>query len=57
MGEAKSLREKAERCFRLAQTIDAQDVILMLFELGRQYETQARSLELRSQRARRRMQI
>jgi hypothetical protein len=48
MEETKSLRETAERCFRLARTIDAQDVIEKLLELGRQYETQAQSIEAAS---------
>ena len=45
MLELNGLQEKAERCFRLARAIDAQDVVSTLVELGRQYEQKARRIE------------
>ena len=45
MDESESLREQAERCFRLARVIDDRDVIVKLLQLGRQYEEQARHIE------------
>jgi hypothetical protein len=45
MIESKSLRNQAERCFRLARTIGDLETIQKLYKLGYLYEEQARSLE------------
>ena len=45
MAEPESLRDEAERCFRLARAIGAQDVMLKLLELGGQYAERAENIE------------
>jgi hypothetical protein len=45
---AETLREQAERCFRLARTISDQHTIMQLIELGRKYETRVVRLEAAS---------
>jgi hypothetical protein len=45
MLDADQLRREAERCFRLARGVNAEDVVGMLEALGRELEEKARALE------------
>ncbi|MGO8919815.1 MAG: hypothetical protein ACLQJR_28280 [Stellaceae bacterium] len=45
MLEPDDLRRQAERCFRLARTVNNHEVVAMLERLGRELEETAREIE------------
>jgi hypothetical protein len=45
MDEARYLRRQAQRCFRLARSINSSDVIAELERMGREFECHADKIE------------